>query len=66
MRFKSILSSIIAGLVCCQIPLLAQVTGSITGTVRDSSDAVIPRAKVVVSNSEHGIHRETISNSSGD
>ncbi|WP_263357844.1 TonB-dependent receptor [Acidicapsa ligni] len=67
MRFKSALFALlIASIFCCQLPLLAQVNGSITGTVRDSSDAVVPRAKVVVSNSEHGIRRETITNAAGD
>lgn len=47
-------------------PALAQVTGSITGTVRDASGAVIPNAKVAVYNNDRGIHRNTVSNSSGD
>ena len=50
----------------CPFSAIAQVTGSITGTVRDTSDAVIPGAKVAISNGEHGIHRETITNTSGD
>jgi hypothetical protein len=66
MRFKSTLFLIVAILSCCQTALLAQVTGSITGTVRDSTDAVVPGAKISVSNSEHGIHRDSVSNSSGD
>jgi hypothetical protein len=45
---------------------MAQVTGSITGTVRDTSGAVVPAAKVSVFNTVRGIHRETVSNGSGD
>src|SRR6202453_4293423 len=48
------------------IPVLAQVTGSITGTVRDSSGGVIPKAKVSVNDKDRGIHRNTVTNSSGD
>jgi hypothetical protein len=47
-------------------PVLAQVTGSITGTVRDSSGAVVPGAKVAVNNNDRGIHRNTVTNSTGD
>lgn len=46
--------------------MFAQVTGSITGTVRDSSDAVVSGATISVFNNEHGIHRTTVSNSAGD
>ena len=48
------------------VPVLAQVTGSITGTVRDSSGGVIPKAKVSVNDNDRGIHRNTVTNSSGD
>ncbi|HEX4022055.1 MAG TPA: carboxypeptidase regulatory-like domain-containing protein [Acidobacteriaceae bacterium] len=57
---------LLVGILCCSLPLTAQVTGSITGTVRDSADAVIPHAKVSVNNNEHGIHRNAVTNSSGD
>jgi hypothetical protein len=66
MRFRSAICLCFASVISCQGLLHAQVTGSITGTVRDSSDAVIPQAKVEVYNNERGIHRETVSNSSGD
>jgi hypothetical protein len=48
------------------VPALAQVTGSITGTVRDSNGAVIPGASVSVYNSDRGVHRDTATNSTGD
>jgi len=44
----------------------AQDTGSITGTVKDPSGASVGGAAVVVSSSDHGINRETATNSSGD
>jgi hypothetical protein len=44
----------------------AQDTGSITGTVKDASGATIAGAAVVVSSSDHGINRDTVTNSSGD
>ena len=56
---------IVCALSCMPI-LLAQVTGSITGTVRDSSQAVVPNAKVTVFNKDRGINRETTSNAAGD
>src|SRR5258708_26648383 len=46
--------------------LWAQDTGSITGTVKDSTGAAIPGAAVVVTSPDHGITRQTVSNSAGD
>jgi len=42
-----------------------QETGSIVGTVTDTSGAVIPGAKVIVANPDIGITRELTSNSAG-
>jgi hypothetical protein len=44
----------------------AQDTASLTGTVRDSTGAVVPGAQVAVANAEHGISRTTVTNSAGD
>ena len=44
----------------------AQDTGSITGTVKDSSGASVGGATVVISSPDHGINRQTATNSSGD
>src|SRR5271157_1867809 len=41
-------------------------TGSITGTVKDSTGAAIVGAKVVVTSPERGITRQMVSNSTGD
>src|SRR5580692_2600616 len=45
---------------------LAQNTGSITGTVKDPSGAAVPGANVAIVNSEHGITRQTVTNSDGE
>jgi hypothetical protein len=44
----------------------AQDTASLTGTVKDSSGANVPNARVVLSNAERGINRPTITNADGD
>ena len=46
--------------------LHAQDTASLTGTVRDSTGAVVSGAQIVVSNPEHGVNRTTTTNSAGD
>ncbi len=58
--------SIAATFLLSHLPLFAQVTGSITGTVRDATDAVVPGAHVAVTEIDRGIHRSTISNGTGD
>src|ERR1039458_7813739 len=40
--------------------------GTITGTVVDSSNAVVPGAKVVLTNSGTGVHQETTTTSTGN
>jgi len=44
----------------------AQDTGSITGTVKDPSGAAVAGATVVISSLDHGINRQTVTNSSGE
>jgi hypothetical protein len=44
----------------------AQDTASLTGTVRDSTGAIVAGAQVTVSSAEHGIKRDTRTNSDGE
>jgi len=46
--------------------LSAQDTGSISGTVRDNTGAIIPGAAITVSNGAQGIDRKTTTNGDGD
>jgi carboxypeptidase family protein len=56
---------------CCAVALCAtasaqvQTTSAITGTVTDSSGAVMPGVKITVRNGETGAVRETITNDAG-
>jgi hypothetical protein len=45
---------------------VAHNSGSITGTVRDATGAVVPGAQVVLSDSQKGISLKTTTNSGGD
>ena len=45
---------------------MAQDTASLTGTVRDVTGAVLPKANVVVKNSATGSTRELVTNSDGE
>lgn len=54
--------------VCTVVPAAAQSLaglGAINGVVRDASGAVVPAAKVVVSNAQNGIRRNLETNESG-
>src|SRR5580658_7074282 len=44
---------------------LATTTASLTGTVTDPMDAVVPQATVTISSSENGIHQVATTNSAG-
>src|SRR3981081_3402901 len=45
--------------------LVAQVTGTITGTVRDRSGAVVPQARVTATNAETNLSRDVMTDGSG-
>src|SRR5246500_4698551 len=67
-KMKSSLVFLILLLSLLSLPalLLAQDTGSMTGTVTDPTGAAVGNAQVVVSNAERGVHRTTTSNSAGE
>lgn len=64
---KLIAVLLVAGLlILLEAPMMAQYAGgSISGTVTDKTDAVIPKAKVVLKNEATNATRESESNSSG-
>jgi Carboxypeptidase regulatory-like domain/TonB dependent receptor-like, beta-barrel len=54
-------------IVFCFAPnCLADVTGSVLGTVRDSSHAVVAKAEVVVTNTETNFSKRTLSSEEGE
>ncbi len=53
-------------LLCLSASLWAQTSGSITGTVRDSTGAVIPNAQVTVSDTTKGVTRTSTTNGQGE
>jgi len=66
MKFHRVLLQIALLAVTFCAVAWAHDTGSITGTVKDPSGAAVAGATVEVSSSDHGIVRQTVSNSSGD
>ena len=56
---------LLLGLALLSTVAYSQDTASIVGTVTDPTGAAVPEAKVTVTNSDTGIVRATISNSSG-
>src|SRR5579864_5601786 len=69
MSFKKLAISLLALLVfaLATVPLMAQsvVSGDITGTVTDSSGAIVPKAAVTVKSAETGASQSTTTNASG-
>ncbi len=61
------LSALLAFL--CAVPRVASAqtaTGQITGTIKDSSGATMPQAKVTVTSQQTGLTRDSVSNEAGD
>lgn len=59
-------ASLLAMVVCASLSLFGQGTGSITGTVRDNSGAVMPNAQVTITSTEQGISYKTTTNNDGE
>src|ERR1700733_5924177 len=55
----------VALLACATIAFAQLNTGTITGTVTDSSGAVVPNAKVTVRNTGTNVARDTVTSSAG-
>lgn len=65
-RFIRLWFAVPLALICLSAVLCAQDTSSLTGTVRDSSGAIVPGASVSVSNPAQNLTRSTSTNSAGD
>ena len=63
MKRVSVLALIGTLLVC--LSAYAQDTAQIVGTVTDATGAVIPKAKITVSEPNKGVHRDLVSNAAG-
>ena len=61
----SLLVMLTAVLLLAQTALFGQATGNVTGTVADTTGAVIPKATVALTDLQTGIKRTTTSNSDG-
>lgn len=57
---------VVAAVVLLPIAMWAQDTGVITGTVRDSSGAIVPKAQVKVTGAAGGNDRTTTTNNDGE
>lgn len=57
---------LLLGLLLVPSVALAQDTASLTGTIRDRSGAVLPKADIILKNTATGIVREVKSNSAGE
>ena len=57
---------LLVGMSLPVLPVTAQDTASLTGTVRDTSGAVLPTADVVLKNTADGLTRNLTTNSAGE
>ncbi|QHN02917.1 TonB-dependent receptor [Granulicella sp. WH15] len=68
MQRRSIILSILTAfllMACSAISWGQTITGSVNGTVTDSTGAIVPNAKVTASNADTGINTDTTTNSDG-
>ena len=65
---RRVLRTLFSGLIVvllCASTAMAQATAQISGTVKDSSGAVLPGASVTVTQTETGFKREAVSETDG-
>ena len=62
---RKVVNFIFIALFCACLTVWAQDTAQIVGTVTDASGAVIPGAKVTVTDPQRGYTRELTTNSAG-
>jgi hypothetical protein len=61
------LALLVTGLLLLQSPALAQeTTGDVSGTVKDTTGALVPKATVILTNLLNKSQRKTVSNGAGD
>ena len=63
--YSGLIVGICVWLGLCGISNAQTSTATVTGTVMDESGAIIPGAEVTLTNSDTGVERRTVSNSSG-
>ncbi len=64
-RRNLLLACVLIGLLWSSRPAVAQVRGTISGYVKDATEAVLPGARVTLRNEQTGAQRETTSNQEG-
>ena len=65
MKACAVVFALYASILFASIPVSAQESATLTGTVTDPTGATVPNAQVSVNNAEHGIKRTTLSNGDG-
>jgi hypothetical protein len=66
MKIRLMRCVVLLAIAVLPLSLFAQVTGQITGTIRDNTGAVLPGAKIGIHETAKGIDRATTSNSDGE
>ena len=64
-RLNAALALLVALFLCVLPSMAQQLTGTLTGTVFDTSGAAVPNANVVLKNQASGDTRTTVTDASG-
>src|SRR5690242_12962111 len=66
MKFERLFSAVVVLIFCAALSFSQMVNGTLLGTVKDASGAVVAGAKVTVTEANTGIIRSTETNTSGN